>query len=85
MSDVERLEDELALARALEPLEAARQAMHADRSPKTVKAYKAACDKATAVRVAFREKYPRTPESGGDAVATPNTVRVKARADRGDA
>ena len=82
MADVERLRDELALAEAMEPLEKAREAMHADRTPKTVKAYKAAAAKATAVRVAFRTKYPQGQRSAGggvvgDGVATPDTVKAK--------
>jgi len=80
MSDIERLRDELALAEAMEPLEKAREAMHADRTPKTIKAYKAAASQATEVRRAFREKYPATPQSGADGVATPDTVKVKGKA-----
>lgn len=82
MSDVERLRDELALAEAMEPLEKAREAMHADRTPETIAAYKQACEEATAVRQAFRIKYPRVPQSGGDAVATPDTLNVSVGIDQ---
>jgi hypothetical protein len=80
VSDVERLRDELALAEAAEPLEEAREAMHADRSPKNVKAYKAACAEVTVARQAFREKYPAAPQSGTDGVATPDTVKATGKA-----
>ena len=84
MADVERLRDELALAEAMEPLEKARDAMHADRTPKTVKAYKAAAAKATEKRQAFRTKYPSQQTSGGgDAVATPDTVKVSTKVQEG--
>ena len=82
MADVERLRAELALAEAMEPLEKAREAMHADRSPKNVKAYKAAAREATAARVAFREKYPPTQQSGADGTATPETVKATGRSSR---
>ena len=72
MSDVERLEAELALAKALEPLEKAREAMHANRTAKTIAAYKAECDKVAAARSAFREKYP---PGSGPGVAAPETVK----------
>jgi hypothetical protein len=78
MPDVERLEDELALAKALEPLEKAREAMHADRTPKTIAAYKRASEKVVAARQAFRTKYP--PAAGvdgdGNATAAPDTVKA---------
>jgi hypothetical protein len=77
VADVERLRAELALAEAMEPLEKAREAMHADRTPKTIKAYKAAAAKATEARVAFRTEYPSQQQSGGDGVATPDTVKAK--------
>jgi hypothetical protein len=77
VSDVERLRAELALAEAMEPLEKAREAMHADRTPKTIAAYKAAAAKASEVRAAFREAYPSQQQSGGDGVATPETVKAK--------
>jgi len=77
VADVERLRDELALAEAMEPLEEAREAMHADRTPKTIKAYKAAAAKAAEARAAFRADYPSVQQSGGDGVATPDTVEAK--------
>jgi hypothetical protein len=82
VADVERLRDELALAEAMEPLERAREAMHADRTPKTIKAYKAAAREATAARVAFREKYPPVEQSGTDGTATPETVKARGRSSR---
>ena len=83
MADVERLRAELALAEAMEPLEKAREAMHADRSPKTIKAYKAAAAKVAAERAAFREKYSVGERTGGvpaDGVATPDTVKATGKA-----
>lgn len=80
----ERLEDELELVKAMEPLEKARAAMHAKKNPHTIKAYKVACKDAVAARQAFRIKYPRKPVGQGDAVATPETVAVKVGVDRGD-
>lgn len=71
---VERLEAELALAKLAEPLEAAREAMHADRSEATIAAYKEASNSFAAARTAFREKYPPPPPAPGDAVATPDVV-----------
>lgn len=80
MSDVERLRAELALAEAMEPLEKAREAMHADRSPKTIKAYKEAANAAAAARQAFREKYGPPSSSAGNGVATPDTVKATGKA-----
>ncbi len=77
MADVERLRAELALAEAMEPLEEAREAMHADRTPETIEAYKAAAREAAAARVAFREQHGPPPTSEGDGLATPDTVEVK--------
>lgn len=76
MSDIERLRAELALAEAMEPLEKAREAMHADRSPANIKAYKKASDEAAAQRRAFREKHGSPGASGGDGVATPDMVKA---------
>jgi F0F1-type ATP synthase membrane subunit b/b' len=84
VADVERLRDELALAEAMEPLEKAREKMHADRSPANVKAYKKAAAKATEARQGFRRKYPSQQTSGdGDAVATPDTVKVTTKVQEG--
>ncbi len=77
MSDVERLEAELALAKALEPLEEAREAMHADRTPETIQAYKTAAREAAAARAAFREQHGPPPASDADGLAMPDTVQVK--------
>ena len=82
MSDVERLEAELKMAKALEPLERAREAMHAHRTPKTIAAYKKACTKAAKARQAFREAFPPVASSGTDGTAAPATVRSKAGVDR---
>ncbi len=79
MSEVERLEDELALAKAHEALEAVREAMHANRNPKTIAAYQAECVRVVEIRQAHRRKYPQkqqTSPDGGDGVATPDTVQA---------
>ena len=78
MSQVERLQDELALAKGLEPLEKAREKMHANRTPANIAAYKEQCEKVTALRSSFREKSPPIPfEQDGNAAPAPDTVRVK--------
>jgi hypothetical protein len=82
MSDVARLEAELALAKQAEALEAAREAMHADRSEETIGAYKTASAEYAAARTAFREAYPPPPPAEGDAVATPETVTITSKVER---
>jgi hypothetical protein len=81
MSDVERLEAELALAKLSEKLEAAREAMHADSSPKNVSAFKKLSVQVTDARrdwrVNHRDKAPKPPGAG---TANPETVRGKAKA-----
>ena len=77
MSDVERLTAELDLARKVEKLEAARTAMHADRSPKAIKAYKAACRQVNAARQAFREEHRVASTDPADASPAVKTVRAK--------
>jgi len=78
MSDVERLEAELKLAKALVPLEAAREAMHAKRTKASIAAYKKACVKATKLRQEWRLKHRTIPDGPGDGTATPDTVAAKA-------
>lgn len=78
MSDVERLEAELALAKLSEKLEEARAKMHADRSELNIAAYQKHCDKVAAARSAYREQYRPAP-APGDGLAEPETVKVKVR------
>jgi hypothetical protein len=80
VTEVERLRDELELAEAAEELEAAREKMHADRTEKTVAAYKAESEKVAALRQAFRTNFPRIAESGENGVATPDPVRISGKA-----
>ena len=78
MSDVARLERELELAKSEEALEAARAAMHDDRShEENMQAYKDASATHAALRTQFRIDFPPPPADEvpeGDAVATPETV-----------
>ncbi len=77
MSEVARLEAELELARKCETLEAAREAMHADRNEQTIAAYQEACNEVAAARAAYREEHrPTTPVEPGDGIASPETVEV---------
>lgn len=80
MGDVERLRDALALAEATEKLEAAREKLHADRTKKTIAAYKAESDKVAALRQEYRTKFPRVAEFGENGVATPDPVRISGKA-----
>lgn len=73
---VERLTDELEIAKACETLEIAREAMHADRNVETVTAYKASCETVAGLRSAFRMKYPLNPPVDGDGQAAPPTVQA---------
>lgn len=76
-ADMERLEDELEMMRAMVPLEEAREAMHKKRTKETIAAYKEASAAAVEVRQRFREKYPPEQKSGKDGVAAPATVRSR--------
>jgi hypothetical protein len=81
MTEVERLEDELALAKAKEKLEEARAAFHADRSDIAAKrAYRKASKQVQQARSSYRLKHPIRSEPG-DGVAQPETVRAKAKAE----
>lgn len=73
MSDVERLEAELALARLVETLEDKRGAMHGHRNAETVREYRAASEEVAAARKAFRERW-RVEVSDGDAAPLVETV-----------
>jgi len=61
MSDVERLTQELELAKLCEKLEAARETMHADRSESNIAAYRKWCDKVATARSAFIAYAMTTP------------------------
>lgn len=77
MSDVDRLESELEIAKLAETLENARDAMHADRSAETLAAYKAACNDVAAARSSFRSTY-RVEAGPGDAAPAVDTINVTA-------
>lgn len=77
MSDIDRLTAELELANACEVLEAARGAMHADRSDENIAAYRAACEEVFGLRRAFRETYQAQP-GPGDAAPAVDTIQTKA-------
>ncbi len=79
MSDVDRLEAELALAKLCETLEVARDALHASRTPKTIARYKQACKDVVAARSSLRDTY-RVPTGPGDAAPAVGTVALKAGA-----
>lgn len=83
MSDVERLERELDLARLAEELEQAREAMHADRNPETIRAFKDLSKQYATLRTAFRLAFPTSPVSEGDAIARPDTVRASTQVQGG--
>lgn len=82
MSDVARLEAELALAKLSETLEEAREAMHADRNPDTIADYQEASNAVADARKRFRENY-RTEVGPGDAAPTVDTIGVTAGAHTG--
>lgn len=81
MSDVERLKAELELAEACEELEAAREAMHADRSNEDlVASYQDHSNRVVQLRQAFRERY--SVETGpGDAAPEVETVHASVQVD----
>jgi len=81
-ADIERLQAELRLAKLGAALEEARKAMHADRSPASIAVYTKAAQKMAEARTAFRLAYPVTRPSSGDAIATPETVKVESRVHR---
>ena len=81
MSDVERLTAELELAKACELLEAARETMHADRSPKNIASYQEEANKVAGVRSSFRQRYAVV-VGPGDAAPMADTVAVTAGMDR---
>lgn len=81
-ADIERLEAELKVAKLGASLEAAREAMHASRSPSSIATYSKAARKMAEARTAFRLAYPVTRPSSGDAIATPETVKVESRVHR---
>ncbi len=77
MSDVERLEAELKLAKLSEKLEEAREAMHADRTPENIAAYQKWSNKVAAARSEYRTKHrPGAPVGPGDGVASVETVEA---------
>jgi len=80
MSDVARLRAELALAELAEVLEAAREAVHADKTPANIEAYRAASAAAAAARSEFRTNFAAPVPKEGDAVAKPGTVAAEAEA-----
>jgi len=79
MSDVERLTQELELAKLCEKLEVARTTMHADRSESNIAVYRKWCDKVAAARSAHRLTFPRNP-APGEGLAQPPTHHVKLKA-----
>jgi hypothetical protein len=81
MSKVDRLEAELKLAKLIETLEEAREAMHAGRTPEKIATYQKAADKVATARSAFRERF-EVQTGPGDAAPKPSTVSVKASQDR---
>lgn len=78
--DVERLRAELELAEAVEKLESAREKLHANRTDKTIAAYKAESETVSLLRQAYRTNFPQTAQSGTDGVATPDPVRISGKA-----
>jgi len=90
MSEVEKLELQLALAKKGEELEAARSAMHDgdERTPEQIAAFKALSIEYQSMREQFREKFPPNVAHGGDddgtdAVAAPAPVDVPAGVQEG--
>lgn len=76
VDELQKSRDQLEVAEACAVLEEARDKMHADRSEKNIAAYKEESNKVSALRVAFREKYPPPTPEYPDGVATPDTVEV---------
>lgn len=75
VDEVQKLQDQLVVAKACARLEEARDTMHADRSEENIEAYKVESEKVQKARTAFREKYPPPKMvAEGDGVATPATV-----------
>lgn len=82
-SEVEKLSDQLELAKACEVLEKARNTMHANRNEENIAEYKAQSQIVSDIRVAFREKYPPPVPEEGDGVATPETVAASGEVHQG--
>ena len=75
IDEVQKLKDQLKVAEASQELEAAREAMHADRTDEAAMAkYKELSQKVADARVEFRTKYPPPVPADGDAIATPAPV-----------
>lgn len=84
-AETERLESELHLAKLSEKLEDARAAFHKNRGDsKVIKAFKKASQALADARQEHRAKY-RPVVAEGDAVAEPETVKVKGKASSGGA
>jgi hypothetical protein len=80
VSDVDRLRAELALAEASQRLEAAREAMHADRSDAAkLRAYRRASERVVELRRDYRENHRPAAGGPGDAAPQPKTVRASSR------
>lgn len=81
MSDVGRLEEELAIAKLQEEYEALRPKVEdkAKQKPADMARYRELNDQLAAARTAFKEKYPAGGGGEGDAVATPASVNAKTK------
>ena len=82
---IEMLEAEIVVEKLQQTLEKTRDAMHADRNPQTIKAYKQACRLVVDARQDFRLAYPAYRGSTPAGVATYGapTVMVKATVEEG--
>lgn len=76
MSDVEKLEAELELAKKCETLEKARRAMHNDLTDEHVAAYRTASEAVVEARRDWRINHRENPPAP-EGVARPETVKGK--------
>lgn len=80
MSDVGRLEQELAIAKLVEEYEALRSKVEGPKqNPGDMARYRELNDQIAAARTAFKEQYPPDGVAAGDAAATPEPVVAKTK------